>query len=114
MMIYHRIMSQAEDYVEANLRSCIKLSDIATHVGYSNYHFHRLFRQYSSETIHTFVSRIKIERSSIFLKVRNDLSIIDVAYLYGYSDSSSYTRAFKKHFGISPSEFRIARFDKQS
>ncbi|WP_162140238.1 helix-turn-helix transcriptional regulator [Haploplasma axanthum] len=108
-MIYHKIMNKAEDYIEDNLHSVIRLNDIAQHVGLSDFHFHRLFKQHSNETIHSFVSRVKIERSSIFLKVRNDLTITEVAYLYGYSDSSSYIRAFKKYFGVSPSQFRNSK-----
>lgn len=108
-MIYHTIMNKAEDYIESNLGSAIKLNDIAFYVGLSTYHFHRLFKKHSSETIHSFVSRIKIERSSIFLKIRRDLSITEIAYLYGYSDSSSYNKAFKKHFGVSPLKYRNSK-----
>lgn len=67
-------MNQSEDYVETNLCYPIKLNDITSHVGLSNYHFLRLFKEHSSETIHSFVARVKIEISSIFLKVRKDLN----------------------------------------
>lgn len=42
----------------------------------------------------------------MYLAVNSEISITEIAFNYGYSESSAYNRAFKKHFGISPSQFR--------
>ena len=109
MKKYTRIINEAEDYIEQNLDKKILLRDIARSVCLSEYHLHRIFSENSSESIHQFVARIKLERSAIVLVVNQNLSITEIAYKYGYSESSAYCRAFKKHFQISPSQYRKAR-----
>ena len=53
-----------------------------------------------------------MERSALFLTVRKDISITEIALRYGYSETSSYSKAFKQYYGISPLEYRKARNDK--
>jgi AraC-like DNA-binding protein len=49
----------------------------------------------------------------MYLIVNHSISITDIALKYGYSDSSSYNKAFKKFFGVNPTGYRKARNDKQ-
>ena len=105
-MNYQVLINKAEDYIENNLSKRIKLEDIADAVGLSQYHFHRIFHTQSKETIAQFITRIKMERSGIYLVVNKEISITEIAYRYGYCDASSYNKAFKKHYGCSPSEYR--------
>jgi len=53
-----------------------------------------------------------MERSALFLTIRKDISITEIALRYGYSDSSAYNKAFKQYYGMSPLEYRKARNDK--
>lgn len=112
MKNYTRIINEAEDYIERNLNKKILLIDIAKSLCISKYHFHRIFSENSSESLHQFISRIKLERSAILLVINPNLSITEIAYMYGYSESSAYCRSFKKHFQVSPSEYRKARIVK--
>jgi AraC-like DNA-binding protein len=54
-----------------------------------------------------------MERSAIYMMVCQDVSITQISYQYGYSNPSSFSKAFKKHYKISPQEYRKARKDKQ-
>lgn len=54
-----------------------------------------------------------MERAGIFLVVREDISMIDIAFRYGYDNVSSFNKAFKKHFALSPSVYRKARKEKK-
>lgn len=108
MKSYTRLINEAEDYIENNLSKKILLADTAKRINISEYHFHRIYSKYSKETINQFISRVKLERSAILLVTNPKLSIAEVAYLYGYSESSAYCRAFKKDFKVSPSRYRLA------
>jgi AraC-like DNA-binding protein len=103
---YTRLINKTEDYIEINLDKQVTLSDAAKNVNFSEYHFHRLFSKYSSETLKQFITRIKMERSAIFLAKNSEISVTEIAFKYGYNSSSSYNKVFKKHYGISPNEFR--------
>lgn len=104
--MYLRLINKTEDYIEHHLAEPISLSDLARNAHLSEFHFHRIFRKYSSETLHEFVTRFKLERAAVFLSVTSSISITEVALNYGYNDVSSFSRAFKKHFGNSPSNYR--------
>lgn len=106
MKHYTWLINKAEDYIENHLSEPIRLSDIAKALHISEYHFHRIFSSNSKETINNFVTRIKMERSAIYLVVNKSISITEIALRYGYGESSSYNRAFKKHFGMSPLQYQ--------
>lgn len=106
MKNYASIINHAEDYIEENLSNDILLEDVADSVFLSKYHFHRIFSNTVNETFHQFVTRIKMERSAIYLAFHPDINITDIAIKYGYNSPSVFSKAFKNHFGISPVNFR--------
>lgn len=112
MIVYTKLINLAEDYVEKNIDRKITIDDLANYVGVSKFHYHRIFKELTKEPIYKFITRIKIERSAIFMLVRTDLTITDIAIRYGFSESSAYTRAFKNHFNMTPSKFKTARMVK--
>ncbi|MBP1047409.1 helix-turn-helix transcriptional regulator [Enterococcus sp. BWM-S5] len=103
---YIRLINKTEDYIENNLKEAISLNDLARNAHLSEFHFHRIFKKYSSETVNEFVTRFKLERAAIFLCVDPKISITTIAMEYGYNDSSSFSRTFKAHFGLSPLNYR--------
>lgn len=103
---YIQLINKSEDYIEANLHHKITLEDLANHVHLSKYHYHKLFKKCSEETVQQFISRIKLERSAIFLKVNPTITMTEIAHCYGYCDASAYCKAFKKQFKQTPTEFR--------
>ncbi len=105
-----QLLNKTEDFVEAHLHGKLTLEDLANHLHISKFHFHRRFRQCSSETLRQFISRIKMERSAIRLLASSD-TITHIAHTFGFGDSSAYTRAFKRHYGMSPRAFKRARID---
>ncbi|WP_270598342.1 helix-turn-helix transcriptional regulator [Enterococcus asini] len=104
--LYLRLIHKTEDYIEQHLADPIALCDIAKNVHLSEFHFHRIFKAYATETFKEFVTRVKLERGAIFLCVNPAISLTELAFNYGYNSGSSFSRAFKKHFGISPSLYR--------
>jgi len=81
------------------------LRDLALHAGLSPFHLCRVFRAHTGETItryrHSLRLRLALERLK---DCRADLSTI--AADHGYSSHSHFTAVFRKHFGLTPSEFR--------
>ncbi len=65
----------------------------------------RIFKAQFQETIGAFVTRIKLENSAKMLVFSID-EIKEIAEKVGYVDVQSYSKAFKKHFGIPPALFR--------
>ncbi len=94
------------NYIETNLTDNLSLAKLASVAAVSPFHFHRIFSQITGETTHEFVQRKRIERiASRLLKVPNT-SIKDLSMHYGFDNAVTFSRAFKKFYGISASALR--------
>ena len=78
------------------------LADVA---GYSIPHFHRIFTGQLGENIASYVRRVRLERAGRKLRM-GAVDITQVALAAGYDTHTSFSRAFKQQYGLSPSQFR--------
>jgi AraC family transcriptional regulator len=101
----HRI-NRAIDYIRSHAADNLDLGKIAKEACLSKYHFHRIFRSQTSETINEFVRRLRLEKAFQKLRLERNKSITDIALECGFSNSQSFAKAFKKSFNVSPKFFR--------
>ncbi|MEP5340169.1 MAG: helix-turn-helix domain-containing protein [Algibacter sp.] len=99
-------INKALNFIDNNLDSELSLNTISKIVFYSPFHFHRIFKAIIGETLNTYITRRRIEKSASSLIYKKTLSVSEIAITYGFKDHSSFTRAFKKFYGVSPVEFR--------
>ncbi len=97
---------KAITYVEDNLYEELMLNDVAEKSHFSPFHFHRLFSVVAQETLNNFIKRKRIEKSASFLLHKEELSITEVSEKVGFSSLSSFSRAFKQFYGMSPVKFK--------
>jgi AraC family transcriptional regulator len=94
--------------IQARLDEDLALDRLARLAGMSRFHFLRQFRALTGETPKQYVLRLRIERAALrLLLVRS--SVLDVALECGFQNHETFTRAFKRRFGTSPSEYRTSR-----
>jgi len=104
----HQQMKRVMDFVQDHLSQELSLEALAQQIGFSPYHFARLFRQTTGESPHQFVLRQRIERAQRLLKER-DVSLAHVAVESGFANQSHLTQAFKRHLGLTPRAYRQDR-----
>jgi AraC family transcriptional regulator len=92
-------------YIAANLKNDIRLSDLARVANFSTFHFARAFRKATGESPHRFVRGCRLERAKDLL-AEDDMSVAEIALACNFSSQSSFTRAFTRAFGVSPGKFR--------
>ena len=92
-------------YIQTHLDSDLSLETTAGRVGLSPFYFHRLFQQFTGETLKKYTQRLRLERAAFELKIR-DASILDVALSTGYGSHETFSRAFKRQFGLTPLSYR--------
>lgn len=92
-------------YIDENYMLPLTLENIAESIGFSKYHFSRLFKQYTGYTFCDYITlrRIKVAEE---LLAQPNLSISQVASLSGFSSISTFNRLFKQYKEYSPSEYR--------
>lgn len=89
-------------YIEDNLTEEVKIEDIAAKAYVSPFHFQRIFNVLCGFTVGEYIRNRRLSLAAQELTC-NDLKIIDIAVKYGYDSPNSFTRAFTKFHGITPS-----------
>lgn len=95
----------AVEYIENNLLSRLDYDDIASCAYCSSYHFQRMFSVFAGCTLGEYIRSRRMTLAGVETK-STDLKIIDIAIKYGYENPESFTRAFTKFHGITPSQAR--------
>lgn len=103
---YQRRIHAVQDYMEAHLSGAPGLAELAAAAGFSRYHFHRIFHAITRQTPLQYGNRIRLERAAAYLLHSPRVSVTELALHYGFADSAVFARAFKAHFGVSPSAYR--------
>ena len=104
-MLYLRQIQEGIDFIEAHLESDIELVDVARAAGMSQWHFQRIFKALTSETLKTYIRSRRFARALEQL-TSTGLPVLDIALAAGYETPESFTRAFKDCFRITPSQYR--------
>ena len=97
-------VQRMQDYIESNLEQDISMADLAKAAGYSPWYSYRLFQSLLHMTPAVYIRRLRLSKSALRLRDEK-VKIIDVAYDLGFASVDGYTRAFRKEFGITPSEY---------
>jgi AraC family transcriptional regulator len=98
-------INKALVYIQEHIDHELSLKELAQVACISPFHFHRLFRAFTGETVHGHIRRLRIERAAGKLKYSKQ-SITEIALDAGYETSSAFSKAFKKLFGVAPLDFR--------
>lgn len=93
------------DYISRHLDEKLDLDKLSQMSAISPYHFHRIMSSYLGEPIGSYIIRCRLEAGSTLLKYSSH-QVDEIAYKIGYDSPASFTKAFKKYFGVSPTEFR--------
>jgi AraC family transcriptional regulator len=92
-------------YIEEHLGEQIVLATLAQLTRLSQHHFCRAFKQSFGVPPHQYHVQRRIEQAKLLLADRS-ISITDIGFTLGYSQTSSFSVAFRKNTGWTPSEYR--------
>jgi len=98
-------VAEAVHYIRKHSSRVIQVGDVAEAVGLSRRALEQRFRKILAHSVHEEIKYARIHQMANML-VDTNLSISQIAGLLGYPDASNVSRYFKKHKGISPSDYR--------
>jgi AraC family transcriptional regulator len=100
----------AIDAIMSDLSSSLRLGDLASSVGFSPFHFHRIFSALTGESPAEFTMRVRIQRALYLMAYEPTKSMTDVAAECGFGSLSTFSTAFKKAHGAAPTKFDLSPF----
>ena len=92
-------------YIEEHITEVISLNEIAKMANYSPYYCSASFRNHVGSSIKNYIRKRRLQLASEDIK-STSMKTIDIAFKYCYSSQEAFSRAFVKHFGITPYEYR--------
>ena len=102
---YDERVNDVQKYVREHTDEALNREVLAAVAGFSVPHFHRIFTAHVGENIASYVRRVRLERAGRKLRM-GAVDITEVALAAGYDTHAAFSKAFRQHFGLSPSEFR--------
>ena len=102
---YSECIHDVMRYIREHINEPIDRETLASVAGFSVPHFHRVFTAHVGESAASYARRLRMERAGRKLRM-GAVDITEVALAAGYDSHAAFGKAFKQHFGLSPSEFR--------
>jgi AraC family transcriptional regulator len=96
------------EFIDEHLAEDISLTALAEVVDLSVYHFARAFRQSLGAPPHRYLMSRRMDRARSLLR-RPALSVTQIGIQIGFRETSSFTKAFRKFTGLTPTEYRQQR-----
>ena len=102
---YIQRINKVVAYINNHLDETLDLKTLANEAALSDFHFHRIFKALKGEAIGAYITRLRLEATARLLRYTS-LTIEEIAFNIGYETPASLSKAFKKQYGISPTEYR--------
>ncbi|ODN43030.1 AraC family transcriptional regulator [Piscirickettsia litoralis] len=103
---YTSRMNEVFRYINEHLYEELTVEQLAEVANFSKYHFHRQFCEYAGINVFQLIRLMRLKRASYQLVFNKQCKVIDIALDAGFENPESFSRAFKKAFGQTPTQFR--------
>lgn len=92
-------------HIQAHLDEDLSLDVLSARASLSPAHFQRTFHALIGETPKKYVARLRLERAAFRLLI-HDVTILEIGTDCGFQSHETFTRAFRRRFGMAPSSYR--------
>ncbi|MCP3874200.1 MAG: AraC family transcriptional regulator, partial [Desulfobacteraceae bacterium] len=104
-MDYYSRLQKSIDFIEGNLSTPISLEEVSQKSYSSLSHFHRIFAFITGFTLKEYIRKRRLSVAAHEL-ICSRQNVLDIALKYQYQTHETFTRAFKKAYGLNPHKFR--------
>ena len=98
-------METVTRYIRQHIDEPLNRETLAAVADFSVPHFHRIFIGATGESAASYIRRLRLQRAGYKLR-GGAVNITEVALAAGYATHAAFGKAFRKHYGLSPSDFR--------
>jgi AraC family transcriptional regulator len=102
------------NYIYTHIDTDINLDELAIFFKTNKYHLHKIFKSIFEVNIYESIKSIRLQKASNLLLTNQHSTISEIANLCGYSSQTSFIRAFKKRFSMTPKAWRVGGYKEYS
>lgn len=102
----YAIFSRALAYINFHFETPVTVEEIAADCHCSPAQLSRIFNKMAGRSIHGYINHLRVEKAKVLL-TNTDLTVTEIAYALGFSDSNYFTRIFRQHCRMSPRAYRF-------
>jgi AraC-like DNA-binding protein/mannose-6-phosphate isomerase-like protein (cupin superfamily) len=101
------IVGWVMNHLEKNIGTDVRLEDVASKVGISSRHLHRLFQKHVGKSLHNYWLDYRLNRALDLLSEEGrQRQVKDIAYACSFNSLAYFSNTFRKVYGITPSAMR--------
>lgn len=108
----HDPIAMAIQYLDMNFESSVTIESLARQVGMSRSQLAARFRQHTGQTVVGYLTHKRLEQAAKFLQ-ETEWTITYIAGFVGFRSPAHFHTLFKKHFGLSPAQYRLQNAQKR-
>ena len=101
----NKLIGAVCEYIHNNFSEKLTLKELATKCNLSESRFSHLFTEIFGKSPKKYIMNVRMENAKELL-LDSDMSVLEISSAVGIDDQNYFSRIFKKHCGMSPSEFR--------
>lgn len=98
-------ISNVIDEIQNSLDDEINIDDLAAKVDMQRANFHKKFKEIYNDSPIQYIKKIRLNKARHYIEFEK-MKVIDAASKVGYESPNQFSREFKRHFGVSPSEVK--------
>ena len=100
-----RLYLEATRYINDNYSQPITCNSLSAVFNYSASYMQYIFKKEGQTTIKSYINKVRLDKAG-YLLTHSYLSVTDIAFDCGFSDSNYFSTAFKNKYGTSPKKYR--------
>lgn len=108
----NQIVYEIIHYIDVNLLQIVELSELENQLGYTYSHLSHIFSKKTGLTIKQYYNRKRFEKAIDWMK-ESDMTLSQVAEKLGYQSLNAFSKAFRKQYGISPTEYQTLHIHRR-
>lgn len=101
------VIHQLLHWLEGNIHTPLTINDFVEKSGYSKWHLQRIFKEVTGQKLASYCRQRRLTSSAVMLRLF-DKQIDSVGSEHGFSSHNVYHKTFKRHFNVTPAQYRDA------
>lgn len=99
-------ISKVIDFLRQHPEQDLSLEEVAAIAMFSKFHFHRIFKEITGETLCRYIKRLRMEKVCDYLEKDDSVEIKELWSRLGYNTASHFSKDFRRFYGCTPSQYQ--------